>query len=97
MKFDPKHYPSIDFDNPGTKIRDDLRLVRTAEKMGYVVEEQRLGDPLLFRLHRNPPELRRVIWFCDKGWACAELDNGCHVNHRYYPELLEALTTEKDI
>ena len=72
--------------------------IALATKLGYTVEKQQdPGDPPIFNRSRLPhPRIR--IWECvHKGtihWACAELDNGGWVNHRYYKDLTEAITTE---
>jgi transposase InsO family protein len=72
--------------------------IELAEILGYTIEPQRMvGDPPIFSRSRLPhPRIR--IWACVNNrsihWACAEMDNGSWVNHRYYSSLTDALTTE---
>lgn len=71
--------------------------IELAKSLGYTAEQQRAGDPPVFNRSRLPhPRIR--IWCCVHSgkisWVCAELDNGGWVNHRYYTDLTEAITTE---
>jgi len=89
-----EHY-KIDLDNPAPSLREDLRLIRFAEKLGWVVKEGcSFADPVQFTFNRNPPLNRLSVWRTERGWACAEQDNGFWTNHRYYDDLRQALETE---
>jgi hypothetical protein len=72
--------------------------IELARSLGYTVEpQQTVGDPPIFSRSRLPyPRIR--IWECIYDykirWACAELENGGWVNHRYYEDLTEAITRE---
>jgi hypothetical protein len=94
FQFHYDHY-QIDLDNPAPSLREDLRFIRLAEKLGWIIKEGRsFAEPIQFMFHRNPPLNRLSVWSTWKGWACAELDNGGYINHRYYGNLKDALETE---
>lgn len=91
-RFKSSHdYYKIDLDNPAPGLREDLRLIRTAEKMGFVPKEgHNFDSPLSF----TNPKTDMVIWHSGIGvnsWTCAILENGGYHSHRYFPTLLEAL------
>jgi hypothetical protein len=72
-------------------MRDDLELKDELFKNGWVVKPQLLpkaGDPHSFQKNN------KIIWLCQKGWACAELIDNHFCNHRYYPWLSDAMKAE---
>lgn len=76
-------------------IREDLQLEQFAISKGYKIERKAADfnrdiphNPLSFIIKN------KHIWFCSKGWACADLVNGSFENHRYYATLESALITE---
>ena len=94
-------YYQIDLDKLDphqTGGREDLRCIRTAEKMGFVPEEGRgFGDTVSFK----NPKTNATIWYSGYNhrtpWVCATLENGAWTNHRHYATLLEALEVEKTV
>ena len=70
-------------------MREDLKYKKTAEILGWEIVDPYIRD--------NPYSFRKndkTIWYCCKGWACAELNNNRYENHRYYDLLLDALHKE---
>ncbi len=79
----------IDFNYPSRNLRDDIKLIPLAIAKGFTVKEGKtFWDTNTF--HKG----NKVIWFCRRGWACAEVIDNLHSNHRYYDDLSEALNTE---
>lgn len=84
--------------------RDDLLLKEYAIENGYTPKlhrtDERFGrdGSMKEKVPMNPLSFvkgDKHIWFCVKGWACAELINNHYTNHRYYPNLKTALDEEK--
>lgn len=75
-------------------MRQDLKLRQKAkdrweESLHVMDRETKIPNfPLAFK--KND----KWIWFCSKGWACAELRPINYENHRYYKSLEEALNKE---
>jgi len=70
-------------------MRDDIQHQSLAISLGYTVEYgKNFGEALIFIAGD------KHIWYCSKGWACAELINGYFRSHRYHSELKEALESE---
>ena len=87
-KFIPDDLPDLT-EKKEASMRDKLDLRKYAEKLGYTVTgNDRPGDPVYFK------KGNRHIWYCCKGWACADVVGKHHEKHRYYPTLKEALDKE---
>lgn len=70
-------------------LRDDITCRPLAVELGYSIDYSKGFD---FSLSFDKGNKR--LWYCRKGWACAEIIEGYFRNHRYYDELEEALRTE---
>jgi len=85
---------------PEPKVREDIRLREKAQERGWTAkvhhsdrEKKTPANHLQF--HTDAKHL----WFCTLGWACADFVRtstlgGQFSNHRYYPDLRQALDTE---
>lgn len=79
----------------GFKMRQDLKYRDYAKSIGYR-ERLHSSDKLNGRL-RVPHNTisfekgNKRVWFCIKGWACADFIGDKWTNHRYYEDLKEAL------
>lgn len=76
-------------DHGHKKFRDDITCRPLAVELGYSIDYSKGFD---FSLSFDKGNKR--LWYCRKGWACAEIIEGYFRNHRYYDELEEALRTE---
>ena len=70
-------------------MRDDIQHRSLAISLGYTVKYgKNFGEALIFIAGD------KHIWYCSKGWACAELIGDTFCNHRYHSDLKEALERE---
>lgn len=85
-------------------LREDLALRSTAETLGWSealhVHDRERGCVEVPHFPLSFAKGDKRLWFCAKGWACADLTgNGSSVaityrNHRYHPTLAVALERE---
>ncbi len=78
----------------GKGKRDDLILFEFALSFGFTAwtKNKPVAGIPYDSLSYNKGN--KWIWFCQKGWACAEIIDGYFRNHRYYSSLVDALEKE---
>jgi len=85
----------ITWDLSHKNLRDDLRLVPLAWKLGYKVFARNPliagipHDSLVFELNETS------IWMIKNGWRAAEIINNRYCNHRTHFNLEEALRDDQ--
>lgn len=70
------------------KVREDVELSEYALNLGWTIVEPQPNFPFIFR------KQEKNIWYCARGWVCADLIQKHYLNHRYYKTLKEALDNE---
>lgn len=79
----------INLNSPRRGLREDIKHIPLALDNGWeVVEGRYFGDCNHFK------KGNKVIWFCRRGWAVADLIDNLYTDHRYYPHLDEVLVFE---
>ena len=78
-------------------MNESIKAIPLARSLCWTIEQGVFDKELPLEESEFPLSFRhkdKQIWHCSLGWACAEITLTGYKNHRYYPNLEEALTKE---